>query len=182
MIRPRIGILVALGLLAIAPSAQAQINNLPPGFGTNGFDPFSAYYGYFIPRNQSIAAQLAGGATEAVNLNAQARRAVALTNPNRQSLYELDNPYEMIPLEQRSFTRPPTILRHGQYAGPYTGGYFGRSTRFFAGAGSGMPGSVQGSGVPRVPTGGPLSRPIGTFGGAGGVGGFGGFGGFGGYR
>jgi hypothetical protein len=182
----RTGIVVALGLLAISPMARAQVPNLPPGFGNNTFDPFSAYYGYYLPRNQSIAAQRAGGATEAINLNAQARQADALAASRAGSLYNLDNPYEMVPLEERNFTRPATVLVPGQRASPYPASHYGRAPGSFNGYRSGAPGTAGGGGgrsrLPQTRMGGGMMG--GRMGGGmvggrmgGGMGGFGGFGG-----
>jgi hypothetical protein len=189
----RTGIVVALGLLAISPTARAQVPNLPPGFGNNTFDPFSAYYGYYLPRNQSIAAQRAGGATEAINLNAQARQADALAASRAGALYNMDNPYDFVPLEERNFTRPATVLVPGQRANPYPGAYYGRAPGSFTGYRSGAPGTVGGGGgrsrLPQMGMGasrmggmGGIGGGVGGMGGMGGGfgGGMGGFGGFGG--
>lgn len=195
----RTGIVVALGLLAISPTARAQINNLPPGFGSNNFDPFSAYYGYYIPRNQTIAAQRAGGATETINLHAQARQAEALASTRAGALYNLDNPYELVPLEDRNFTRAPTILVPGQRAGPGPSSFYGRPHGSFnmgrsgGGGASSRAGAIPsgGFGTPRnlrsgVGNFGNIGNPgnfggMGNLGAAGRVGGRGGFGGFGGF-
>ncbi|WP_152051892.1 hypothetical protein [Tautonia marina] len=151
MSRFRIGLVVAIGLLAISPSARAQfVPNLPPGFGSGQFDPFSAYYGYYLPRNQAIAAQLAGGSNEAINLYSQARRANAEA-ARASTIYEMDDPYRMVPLEDRPYTRPPTVLLPGQAAGPAPSGYFGRSQRYFYGARTGAPGETRGASSARLP-------------------------------
>ena len=179
----RTGIVVVLGLMAISPSARAQVPNLPPGFGNNTFDPFSAYYGYYIPRNQTIAAQRAGGAAESINLNAQARQAEALAATRAGALYNLDNPYDFVPLEERNFVRPPTILLPGQRAGPGPSSFYGRPHGAYSNARIG----VGGGGGARLPQ----SRGLGGMRGMGGMGGMGnlgnmgrpnmgGFGGFGG--
>ncbi|QDV38082.1 hypothetical protein [Tautonia plasticadhaerens] len=166
----RTGIVVALGLLAFSPSARAQVPNLPPGFGNNSFDPFSAYYGYYIPRNQSIAAQRAGGATESINLNAQARQAEAQAATRAGALYNLDNPYEFVPLENRNFVRPPTVLLPGQRAGPGPSSFYGRPHGAYSNARVG--GAANGGRLPQ-------SRGIGGMGGTGGMRGMGGMGNFG---
>lgn len=150
MPRIRIGFLVALGLLAFCSTGKAQNFNLPPGFGANTFDPFSAYYGYYLPRNQSIAAQLAGGSTESINLYAQARRENAQVNRVGQDRFGEGDPYRFVPIEERPYTRPATVLLPGQRAGPSPAGYFGRSQRYFYGARTGAPGEV-GGGQARIP-------------------------------
>jgi hypothetical protein len=175
MSRFRIGLVVALGLLAISPSARAQfVPNLPPGFGTGQFDPFSAYYGYYLPRNQAMAAQMAGGLNEAINLYSQARRLNA-ESARASTIYEMDDPYRMVPLEDRPYTRPPTVLLPGQAAGPGPSGYFGRSQRYFYGARSGAPGATRAPSSARLPQ----ARGVGGMGGMGGMRGMGGMGGMG---
>lgn len=180
MPRIRIGFLVALGLLAFGSTGKAQFNNLPPGFGANSFDPFSAYYGYYLPRNQSIAAQLAGGSTESINLYSQARRENAQMNRVGQDRFSEGDPYRFVPIEERPYTRQPTILLPGQRAGPSPGGYFGRSQRYFYGARSGAPGEVGGgqARMPQARGGRGMGGMGGRMGGMGGMGG--GMGGFGG--
>lgn len=184
MSRFRIGFVVAIGLLAVSPSARAQfVPNLPPGFGSGQFDPFSAYYGYYLPRNQSIAAQLAGGSNEAINLYSQARRANAEA-ARASTIFEMDDPYRMIPLEDRPYTRPPTVLLPGQAASPAPSGYFGRSQRYFYGARTGAPGETRAAASARLPQSRVRGRTgLGGVGGrmGGGMGGIGrGMGGFGG--
>ena len=170
----RSGIVVALGLLALAPSARAQFSPFDANFGNN---PFSAYYGYYIPRQQSIAAQRAYSSTATLNLNAAERRATALTTRRADTLYGPSSIYDVSPLEERSFVRPPTVLLPGQPATPRRGGYFGRtSSQYISGVATGAPGSVRAPSN-RIPEN-RYGRPR-NFGGGFGGGGFGG-GGFGG--
>jgi len=135
-------------------------------------DPFTAYYGYFIPRQQSIAAQRAGGAVESINLNAAARRAAATASRNTGGgMFQLNNPYELDRVTDRNFVRPPTILVPGQPAGPQQGTYFGRFHSSYGLSPVGRPGSYRAA-APQI--GGGLRGGRGLRGGIGGAGGRGG--------
>jgi hypothetical protein len=72
------GLAVMLGLSSLVPSAQAQIG------GTGFSDPFFLYYGFYLPRQQYLAAT--PGPELMINNQAAAQQFRALTE--RGSLYD----------------------------------------------------------------------------------------------
>lgn len=135
------GATLVLGLAAVAPAGRAQFAN--PG------DPFGQYYGYFIPRQQSIAAQLRGGNVASINVNAADRRAAVLAQ-RAQSAGPAFAPFGLSELvdPEASFAgrrplRPPTIVFPGQpsRALPHPN-YFSRTATYFYNPPTGAPGTV----------------------------------------
>lgn len=135
----------AVGVATLGPvaSSNAQFGN---GFGN---DPFNAYYGYYVPQQQSFAAQLSQGAVAGINLNAADRRASALAQRAQfQSqpggLYD-PSQFGTETLGVRRPLRPPTIIAPGQ---PSTAvpaaGYYSRTANFYgiSGLRTGLPGTV----------------------------------------
>lgn len=164
------------GLLAIVPSVQAQN---PIGSS----DPFFLYYGYFLPRQQSIAAMQQGSSMAIINSNSEAR---AFTAPSRQ----LDQDFNLRPLgmdeldpnapigygrSQGSRYSGPAILSPGQQGVPQSPIYHNRTAGYFPGLRTGAP-------TPNAAAGGlgfggarPMARPMGGMGAMGDMGGMGGF-------
>jgi hypothetical protein len=65
-----LGLIMGLGLGLMGGRAEAQIFT----DAGNSFDPFALYYGYYLPRQQSIAAQMQSGSVATINANAVARQ------------------------------------------------------------------------------------------------------------
>ncbi len=136
----------ALSLCAFGPIATSDAQ-----FGNGGFgsDPFSSYYGYYVPQQQSFAAQLSQGAVAGINLNAADRRASALTQRAQfqSQPYGAYDPSQYGPetLGVRRPLHPPTIVVPGQ---PSTAipaaGYYSRTGSYYgiAGLRTGLPGTV----------------------------------------
>ena len=84
MRRPMIGLAVALGFSLLAPASQAQ------GFG-NFSDPFTSYYGFYLPHQAAIAAQPTP--MDTINAVTAARQYNAPTN--RTGMFDPVSPYGM---------------------------------------------------------------------------------------
>ena len=82
MRRPMIGLAVAFGFSLLAPASQAQ------GFG-NFNDPFTFYYGFYLPHQAAIAAQPTP--MDTINAVTAARQYNAPTN--RTGMFDPVSPY-----------------------------------------------------------------------------------------
>ena len=84
MRRPLLGLAAALAIVTLMPSgrAYAQLSGL-------GGDPFSLYYGYYLPHAAAIAAQPTP--MDTINQNIAQRQRDAMTE--RSSLYDPVSPY-----------------------------------------------------------------------------------------
>ncbi|CAN5909970.1 hypothetical protein BH23PLA1_BH23PLA1_33340 [soil metagenome] len=171
------GLALTTGILAVAPAVQAQN---PIGSA----DPFFLYYGYFLPRQQSIAAMQQAGSVAVLNSNsaarsfdAQARRFDQDQGLRPLGMDELD-PSAPIGAGRMQAGRStgPVFLSPGQVSSPYNSLYHNRTAGFYPGLRTGAPGtggggaSAAGVAAPR-----PMPSPIGGFGGMGAMGGMGGF-------
>jgi hypothetical protein len=77
------GLAAALAVVILAPSGQAQAQ------GIGGVDPFSLYYGYYLPHQAAIAATPTP--MDTINQNIARNQFAAQTD--RSSLYDPINPY-----------------------------------------------------------------------------------------
>jgi len=131
MRRPLIGLAVAIGFSALAPGASAQlINGAGGGFATN---PFSLYYGFYLPRQQLLANQTTS--QDLINNQMVARQQSVIAS-ERPGLFE-DTPAfaigELDPSQsfgrQRSGTRSYQNRRPASFQNARSGGgppgYFG---------------------------------------------------------
>ena len=84
MRRPMIGLAVALGFALLTPSSPAQ------GFG-NFSDPFTAYYGFYLPHQAAIAAQ----PTPMDTINAVTAARQYSAPANRSGMFDPVSPYGM---------------------------------------------------------------------------------------
>jgi len=84
MRRVFLGVAAALAVVALVPTgrAYAQIGNI-------GSDPFTFYYGYYLPHQAAIAAQPTP--MDTINQNIARRQQAAMTD--RASLYDPASPY-----------------------------------------------------------------------------------------
>ena len=82
MRRPMIGLAVAFGFSLLAPASQAQ------GFG-NFNDPFTFYYGFYLPHQAAIATQPTP--MDTLNAVTAARQFNAPTN--RTGMFDPVSPY-----------------------------------------------------------------------------------------
>lgn len=87
MRRPFLGLAVALAIVTLAPSGQAYAQL--GGVGGVGADPFSFYYGYYLPHAAAMAAQPTP--MDGINQNALQRQATAQTD--RATLFDPISPY-----------------------------------------------------------------------------------------
>ena len=157
MRHPRFGFVV-LGLFLFVPAGLAQAQ----GQGV-GSDPFSFYYGYYLPHQAAIAAQ----PTPLDTINAVTANRQLTAQTNRETLYDPISPYGddpdlLNPFSQRGRERAAKIQGFASNirgTGPST--HYSRTERYF-------PGIRPGRGVNRNVSAGRNSR----FGGGGG--GFGG--------
>src|SRR5947209_6838977 len=109
MRRPMFGLAFALGVLAFAPAAQAQ--------GVGFSDPFFLYYGFYLPRQASIAAQpstpsMIGDVAAARQNYALADRA-GLYDPIQSPLNQIDPSSPFNP--RNSPQRLPQLPDPGRY-------------------------------------------------------------------
>jgi len=90
--RPLLALVVTLAAYPFLPSPQAEAQGLL-GTGTvfpnGGVDPFSFYYGYYLPHQAAIAAQPTP--LDTINQVTAARQFTALSE--RQGLYDPISPY-----------------------------------------------------------------------------------------
>lgn len=136
------GAALTVGLLVIGPSGFGQTVD---SFGLTGDNPFNQYFGYYVPRQQAIAAQLQRGAVASINLNAADRRASALAGRGAfapQAFSPFDVRFqEENPFEPRRPLRPPTILFPGQPSLSVPNpGYYNRTSTFYFNRPTGGPG------------------------------------------
>ncbi|MHC5538614.1 hypothetical protein ACYOEI_10360 [Singulisphaera rosea] len=82
MRRPLFGLAVLLGCSLLSPANRAQAQ----GFGA---DPFSLYYGYYLPHQAAIAAQ----ATPIDTINAATEARAPVVSSDREGLYDPISPY-----------------------------------------------------------------------------------------
>ncbi len=82
------GLVVALGMSAGASPGLAQA--LPN-------DPFFLYYGYYVPRQQTLAAQVQGGSQGIITANTATR--VFAAEQARAGLYEAPQPFGLADLD-----------------------------------------------------------------------------------
>lgn len=82
------GLVVALGMSAGAAPGLAQA--LPN-------DPFFLYYGYYVPRQQTLAAQVQGGSQGIITSNTASRQFAA--EQARAGLYEAPQPFGLADLD-----------------------------------------------------------------------------------
>jgi hypothetical protein len=126
----------ALAFLALSPTNRAVGQTGGGGVGT---DPFSFYYGYYLPHQAYIAAQ--PRPLDTINQVVATRQYSAQTD--RTALYDPISPYgdeELDPLrpyaaKKERLARPQTFV-YGNATGSNTAGqgpplYFNRSARYF---------------------------------------------------
>jgi hypothetical protein len=128
MCHPRFGWAVVLGLLALfVPASRA-----PAQVGGVGADPFSFYYGYYLPHQAAIAAQ--PSPLDTINAITAARQQNALAD--RPSLYDPISPYGddqdlLDPFSRRGqerLTKLNGAASNARGTGP--AGYYGRTGRY----------------------------------------------------
>ncbi len=135
MRRAFLGLAAALALLTLAPTGRAFAQ-----VGTLGGDPFSLYYGYYLPHAAAVAAQPTP--MDTINQNIAQRQRDAMTD--RSSLYDPISPYgdsDDDPLSPYSGgrrgssgrTRQGGAITHGREltrgGGPSM--FYGRTARYF---------------------------------------------------
>jgi hypothetical protein len=99
----------ALAVALVLPTSRAQAQIL----GTGGADPFSLYFGYYIPHQAAIAAQ--PNALDTINQITAARGYAAVTD--RAGLYDPISPYgdeDLDPLRPVGSRRGGEKLAHPQ--------------------------------------------------------------------
>jgi hypothetical protein len=131
-----------LGLALMASPSHAQFG------GSTGSDPFSQYYGYYVPQQQSFHAQISRGAVAGLNVNAADRRASALSQRAafQAQPFSAYDPASSSPTDQfsaRRPMRPPTLLLPGQpsLAVPHRS-FSGRTGNFYMNRRTGLPGTA----------------------------------------
>lgn len=125
------GLALGAGLMLLAPDSRGQ--------GITGTtNPFTNYFGYYQPRQQSIAAQLQRGSVASLNVNAADRRASALSQRGGLATAPAFSPYDsqmghVNPFDTRRPLRPPTILIPGQPSSSVAHpGFYGRTGSAYA--------------------------------------------------
>jgi hypothetical protein len=105
--RPLLALAVILAAcpFVLAPRAEAQI--LGTGFANGGVDPFSFYYGYYLPHQAAVAAQPTP--LDTINQITAARQFSALSE--RAGLYDPISPYGQEDLDPN---RPYSAKRGGE--------------------------------------------------------------------
>jgi hypothetical protein len=168
MRRPFLGLAAALAIVVLSPSSEvmAQVG----GIGV-GADPFSFYYGYYLPHAAAMAMQPTP--LDTINQMTQQRQYAAQTD--RAQLYDPISPYgdeEADPLRPYANRKGERIARPQGFGigdksnargnGPAT--YYGRTARYFpdlkvgrgpnrnlavhrSGRGGGMGGGMGGMGM-----------------------------------
>ena len=132
MRRPMIGLAVALGFCLLAPAGQAQ------GFG-NFSDPFTAYYGFYLPHQAAIAAQPTP--MDTINAVTAARQYTAPTN--RTGMFDPVSPYGLDDPDifsaggsggrgRGQTLSTPAMNSNARGTGPAL--YYNRTARYFPGA------------------------------------------------
>ena len=128
MRRPMIGLAVALGFSLLAPASQAQ------GFG-NFSDPFTFYYGFYLPHQAAIAAQPTP--MDTINAVTAARQYNAPTN--RTGMFDPVSPYGMEDPDifgaggrgRGQAMSIPSMNSNARGTGPAL--YYNRTARYFPG-------------------------------------------------
>jgi hypothetical protein len=134
MRRPLLGLVVALGISAVASEARAQVPF------TNVNDPFFAYYSFYLPRQQAQA--MSPGPEATINAVTANRQQYAATNrngmfdPNSPSYGSFDtgDEFSMNPaLRKRSISNRGT--RYGVHGGNLNGlgpqGFYNSKLNFY---------------------------------------------------
>ena len=132
MHRPMIGLAVALGFSLLAPASQAQ------GFG-NFNDPFTSYYGFYLPHQAAIAAQPTP--MDTINAVTAARQYNAPTN--RTGMFDPVSPYGMEDPDifgaggrgRGQTMSTPSMNSNARGTGPAI--YYNRTARYFPGRAGG---------------------------------------------
>lgn len=168
MRRSFLGLAAALTLVTFAPSGRAYAQT-----GGVGSDPFSFYYGYYLPHQSAIAATPTP--MDTINQNIAQRQRDALTD--RSTLYDPASPFgededPLAPYSGSKRNRTSRTGALGHVRGLQTGGgpsmYYNRTARYFPdlkvgrgpnrnlaavrggrGGGAGM--SAMGGGMPSMP-------------------------------
>jgi len=113
--RPRLALAVTLAASLFVPTTRANAQLL--GGSGGGVDPFSFYYGYYLPHQAAIAAQPT--ALDTINQVTAARQFNAVTD--RAGLYDPISPYGA---EESDPLRPYAPTRGGErLARPQGSGY-----------------------------------------------------------
>ncbi len=131
MRHPRFGLAVALGVFLLIPAGRAHAQ-LAGGLGN---DPFSLYYGFYLPHQAAIAAQPTP--LDTINAVTAARQFTAVTD--RAALYDPISPYsdeELDPLAPFSARRGrgrtatiPNFANNARGTGPAL--YYNRLARYY---------------------------------------------------
>lgn len=135
MRRTMIGLAVAMGFSLLAPSSQAQ------GLG-NFNDPFTFYYGFYLPHQAAIAAQPTP--MDTINAVTAARQFNAPTN--RTGMFDPVSPYGMEDPDifgrggsggrgRGSALSTPELNSNARGTGPAM--YYNRTARYFPGVRAG---------------------------------------------
>jgi hypothetical protein len=106
-ILPALAVAWAAVFVVLPGSAQAQVGLL----GAGGVDPFSLYFGYYLPHQAAIAAQ--STPLDTINQITAARQFQAVTD--RAGLYDPISPYGEEDLDP---SRPLSARRKGERMGP----------------------------------------------------------------
>src|SRR5947209_3001937 len=133
MRRPLLALAVALAVSLLGSTRQAEAQIL-----SGGADPFSLYFGYYLPHQAYIAAQPTP--LDTINQITAARQFAAVTD--RAGLYDPISPYgdsELDPLRPYSPTRggerirPPQLFASSTSNARGTGPalYYGRTSRYY---------------------------------------------------
>jgi hypothetical protein len=128
---------IAWILLGALGSERAQAQFFP---GTEGYDPFNAYYGFYLPRQAAMAVQRSNGAAASVDALSAARQEAAYTDrlglDDPISRYATPGQYDPAnPFPDRSQgTRPGGLADRGRNSdGSGNPVYFNRTGRYFPG-------------------------------------------------
>src|SRR5271156_4483833 len=107
--RPLLALVVTLAACSILPCPRAKAQGLlgTSGFASGGIDPFSFYYGYYLPHQAAIAAQPTP--LDTINQVTAARQFTALSE--RAGLYDPISPYGEEDLDP---PRPYSARRGGE--------------------------------------------------------------------
>lgn len=140
MRRNLVGLAVVLGLSAFAPPANAQLGVFS--------DPFSLYYGFYLPRQAALATQRTS--QDIINDGAIARQQNVI-GAERSSLYEDIQPFALDELDpSKPFGRTRGMGRSYEHRAPATFGNakagMGHPAYFNNGASQYHPGLAAGRG------------------------------------
>jgi len=135
--RPLLALAAALAVALVLPTGRAHAQFL--GAGANGgVDPFSLYFGYYLPHQAAVAAQ--PNALDTINQITAARGYAAATD--RAGLYDPISPYgddELDPLRPIGSRRAGEKLARAQMSpgassnarGTGPAFYYGRTARYY---------------------------------------------------